>query len=181
MHPLKWLKKIIPKRHEITNHKHLSWLGATLHDPNLWHFNRKSVSRGLAVGLFAAFIPLPIQMVVAVLLAILFRGNLLTAAAGTWITNPITFIPLNYFIFMVGKFITGDTSDFVGIPDYNFDHDDFSKICEHTWQWLESIGKPFLVGLPFVALSVSLSGYVIINVLWNAMLYLKPKRLKTKG
>lgn len=180
MQPPKWLRKYFPKKHEITNHRHLSWLGKTLHDPNLWHFNRKSISLGFAVGLLAAFIPLPIQMVLAVLLAILVRGNLLLAASATWITNPVTFLPLNYFIFRVGRFITQDTSEFTGVPEFNWDHENITDICAHTWEWLQTMGKPFLVGLPIVALSTALAGYILINILWSVLVYIRPKNIREK-
>ncbi|MFS9598796.1 DUF2062 domain-containing protein, partial [Klebsiella variicola] len=52
--------------------------------------NRHSVARAMAVGLFAAFIPIPLQMLLAAILAIVVRGNMPIAVSLVWLTNPIT-------------------------------------------------------------------------------------------
>lgn len=149
----KWLKNILPRREEVANHKDLAWLGTRLHDPDLWHFTQHSASLGVAIGLFIAFVPLPGQMLMAALLCLLLRGNLLLAVGSTWITNPVTFVPINYFIYTVGTLVTGDKNNFV--------------IQESlSWEWLHTIGRPFLIGLPIVAICVSLLGYILINLVF---------------
>jgi uncharacterized protein (DUF2062 family) len=81
---------------EIKGHKNLSFLGEKLHDPNLWHLNRRSVSAAFAIGLFAAWIPTPGQMVIAAIIALYFRANLPISVALVWITNPLTMPPMFY-------------------------------------------------------------------------------------
>jgi hypothetical protein len=55
------------------------------------------ISIGMAVGIFVSMLPIiPLQTVVAVALAFLFRGSKTAAALGTWLSNPLT-IPLVYF------------------------------------------------------------------------------------
>jgi uncharacterized protein (DUF2062 family) len=58
----KLLKRYSPNPNELKNHKHLEWLGKHLQHSGLWHFNRKSIAKAFAVGLFCAFIPVPFQM-----------------------------------------------------------------------------------------------------------------------
>jgi hypothetical protein len=41
--------------------KYLGWLSKHLHHSGLWNFNRKSIAKAFAVGLFCAFIPVPFQ------------------------------------------------------------------------------------------------------------------------
>jgi uncharacterized protein (DUF2062 family) len=73
-------------------------------DPGLWRMNRRSVSIGVAVGAFCAWIPLPIQMLLATIFSVLFRGNLACGLLLTWITNPITAAPFITMAFTVGNF-----------------------------------------------------------------------------
>jgi uncharacterized protein (DUF2062 family) len=73
--------------------------------PSLWHLNRRSVPRGLAVGLFAAF-ALPVgQFALAALLAIPLRANVPLAAAATLVSNPITFAPIYIGAYKLGSFM----------------------------------------------------------------------------
>ena len=50
--PKKLLKKYMPDPEMLKQQKSLQFLGDRLHEPNLWHLNRKSVSLAFAVGLF---------------------------------------------------------------------------------------------------------------------------------
>lgn len=88
-----------------------SWLhrafGDRLLDPHLWHFDRQGVALGLAVGGFFSQIPMPLQSVPAVLIAILLRANIPVALAGCWITNPITVAPFIYLQLVIGSFLLG--------------------------------------------------------------------------
>ena len=56
--PRRLFKRYMPDPEQIRNHRSLRFLGKLLHEPNLWHLNRRSVSRAMAMGLFAAFVPL---------------------------------------------------------------------------------------------------------------------------
>ena len=75
---------------KIKHEKVLKILGPAILQPNLWHLNRKSVSRAIAIGLFCAFLPIPLQMVLAAFFAIIFAANLPISVILVWITNPIT-------------------------------------------------------------------------------------------
>ena len=98
----KLLHKFIPDHNVIKQHKNLQFLGDKLHDPNLWHLNRRSVAMAFAVGLFGAWIPTPGQMAIAAIGAFYFRANLPISVGLVWITNPVTMPPLFYFAYLVG-------------------------------------------------------------------------------
>ena len=60
--------------------------------PELWRFTRRSVPRGVAIGLLVgifALIP-GVQIIGAALLCVPFRGNVPLAAAMTFLSNPGT-------------------------------------------------------------------------------------------
>ena len=71
-----------------------------------------SIARGLAAGVFAGCFPIfGIQMFAGGALAALVRGNIPIAIAGTWISNPVTYIPLFIFNYHVGIWILGTTAE----------------------------------------------------------------------
>jgi len=60
-------------------------------------------ARGLAAGIFCGCFPFfGLQTVLGIALASVVRGNHLLAAAGTWISNPLTYVPLYWFNYRVG-------------------------------------------------------------------------------
>ncbi|MEW9855017.1 DUF2062 domain-containing protein [Novosphingobium sp. M1R2S20] len=70
--------------------------------PSLWHLNRRSLPRGVALGLFVGFLIPFGQFALAALLAVPFRANVPTAASATLVTNPLTFAPIYFAAFKVG-------------------------------------------------------------------------------
>lgn len=51
----------------------------------------EEMARGVGIGLFVSLTPTaPLQMVIAIFLASILRGNQLMAALMTWLTNPLT-------------------------------------------------------------------------------------------
>ncbi|MGP0128827.1 MAG: DUF2062 domain-containing protein [cyanobacterium endosymbiont of Rhopalodia musculus] len=65
-----------------------------------------SIARGLACGVFVGCFPLfGLQTIMGVLLAVIFRGNKFAAAIGTWISNPLTYVPIFAFNYKVGKLL----------------------------------------------------------------------------
>jgi uncharacterized protein (DUF2062 family) len=65
-------------------------------------------ARGLAAGIFTGCYPFfGLQIVLGVALASLLRGSPILAAAGTWISNPVTSLPLYWFNYQVGCLLLG--------------------------------------------------------------------------
>ena len=165
-----FFKRFLPEPHRIRDHKHLRHFGDLLHDPNIWHLNRRSASGGIAVGLFCAFIPLPIHMIVAAAVAILFRVNLPLAVVLTWITNPLTFAPVFYFAYQVGSWL-------MRAPVQNI-------VFEFSVHWLQEIfvhiWQPLLLGCVILAVLSSLIGYFATSLLWRFLLLRKWSGRKTR-
>lgn len=157
-------KDFLPKKEHITK-KHTTWLGKRLYDKNLWSFNGISVPRGVAIGFFVAFIPLPIQMILSITLATLCRGNIPLAIACTWVTNPVTFIPINYFIHDFGEWILNMQHQEIFMEGLDFNNS-FNKNFDVISDWAHALGKPFFVALPVVALGASITAYILAKVVW---------------
>lgn len=86
-----WIRKHMPTREKMAGNKYLRPIGHRFLSPELWRFTRRSVPRGVALGLFAAFIVPLGQIFLAAFLALPARANVPLAAAVTFVTNPFTF------------------------------------------------------------------------------------------
>jgi uncharacterized protein (DUF2062 family) len=154
--PRKLLKKFMPNEEKLKQHKHLSWLGSYIHEPNLWHLNRKSVARAFLVGLFCAFLPIPLQMLVAAVMAIMIRSNLPISISLVWITNPLTMPPIFYFTYLVGDFFIGDPSSSI----------EFEMSMEFIQNSISQVWWPLLFGSVLCGLFFGVVGYFAIQGFW---------------
>ena len=63
---------------------------------------------GMAFGIFTGMMPImPFQMALSVALALIFKGSKITAALGTWVSNPLNWYFLYYFSYKLGAWILG--------------------------------------------------------------------------
>lgn len=155
--PRKLLGRFLPNSHQLKKNKSMSLLGEWMHDPNLWHLNRRSVSGGVALGLFAAWIPVPLQMLVAAALAVLLRVNLPISVVMVWVTNPLTIAPMFYFAYRLGVFVLGVELEPFAI--------------ELSLEWIShgisTSWKPFLLGCLIMACTSALAGFVGMRLFWR--------------
>lgn len=110
------------------------------------------IARGLAAGVFAGCFPFfGLQTLIGVLLATLFRGNKFVAAAGTWISNPFTYVPIFAFNFHVGQLF---------LRSYDLSIEDISD-----WETLDfaELGPQFvgtlLTGCAVVGSGIAIASY----------------------
>lgn len=164
--PKKYFKKWLPSHESIQKYRWLRYFGVWLQHHNLWHLHRRSVSGGVAIGMFCGLIPGPLQMIGAALLAVLFRVNLPVAMFTTFYTNPFTIVPLYWLAYQLGALVTGQsytvTAAHFVVPEMDWDNW-FTVMLD----WVFSMGKPFAIGLPLLALLLALLGYVAVRVGWR--------------
>lgn len=170
--PKRIIKKYMPSPEAIKKIKHLQFLGEKLHQPNLWHLTRHSVANAFAIGLFAAWVPFPGQMVMAALAAFYFRANLAISIALVWITNPITIPPFFYFAYRFGMFLLGRD-----LPP----HTDFHFTVENILSSLTHIGGPLVLGSLVIATVCSAAGYFGIHAFWRYFVIKRWYRRKNKS
>ncbi len=171
--PKKLIKRYMPDHKEIREHRWLQCFGRLLHDPNIWHLNRRSVPGAFSVGLFCAFLPIPFQMLLAAPAAILFRVNLPIAVGLVWITNPITVPPIFYFSYKIGAWV-------LQIPTRENVSFEFS--IEWLTTELGSIWEPLLLGSILLSTASAILGNIAIRLLWRLHIvqYLKQRRVRRK-
>ncbi len=58
-----------------------------------------------------------LQIVLSVALASVVRGNHILAAAGTWISNPLTYLPLYWFNYQLGCLVLGPGPAFPSLQE----------------------------------------------------------------
>lgn len=169
--PKRIIKRYLPDPHKVREHKHLKFFGQLLHDPNLWHLNRRSVAGAFSVGLFAAFVPVPFQMVLGAAGAIIWRVNLPLSVGLVWLTNPVTMPPVFYFAYKLGTWILG-TSLQKGVT--------FQVSLVWIMEKLTTIWQPFLLGCFVLGATSAIVGNMTIRLMWrlHVIRYLKRKRLK---
>jgi uncharacterized protein len=168
MSPRHILRRYLGDRETITQSRVTGWLGTRLHDSEVWHLGRRSVAGGVGLGFFLAFIPLPIQMLIAAPLALTFRVNLPVTMASVWITNPFTFAPMFLFAYKVGEWITGFESDVEAIA-FNASFSGIIDIVGEIW-------LPLGVGCLICGCSAAAIGNVSVRWMWRAYLLNRRRR-----
>lgn len=167
--PRKYFRKFLPSHDSIRENRHVARFGPWLQHHNLWHLHRRSVAGGIAAGLFAGLIPgsNPVQFVAAALLAIVFKVNLPLAVGATLYSNPFTVVPLYFAAFKLGEFVLwrGDGA----LPDVALalQGRTLREWLPALLDWISTVGKPLLLGLPLLALLLATAGYFITDALWK--------------
>lgn len=147
------IRKIFKKRE--TNHKLKKFIEKYKIPREYLSINRKSISRGVMIGLFWAFIPMPMQMLGVLALTPFIKFNVPIAISMVWLSNPITMPFMYYMEYQTGNFLLGREE----LANIDLTLDWFSE----NW---DNILYPLYVGtIPYSILLSSLA-YYIINILW---------------
>lgn len=161
----------MPKREELAGNKYLAPIAHRFLSPELWRFTRRSVPRGVALGLFAGFI-IPLgQIFLAAFLALPARANMPLAAAVTFITNPFTFpfwvVAANF----VGKTVLNIDAAVGGLAN--------GELESGRWFWLIDLFQAAGVtvfGFGVLAVVSSALGYLISGWIWRYMVVRRRSR-----
>ena len=157
------LKKYSPKRENIN----LGWLNKYLTDPELWKWNKKTIAKAFAIGLFCAFLPLPVHMLLAGILAVTFSANILLSLLVVWVNNPITILPIIYFTYKLGATIIGIEVD----PEFEFS---FGYLMDNFWSATIALWTGGLIS----SIVASLVGYFSIISIYKYRAYKRIRRWK---
>lgn len=157
-----WFQRSMPKREELEENR---FVAPFARRSELWRFTRRSVPRGVAIGLLVgifALIP-GIQIVGAALLCVPCRANIPLAAAMTFLSNPGT-TPL----ILLGSAWVGNSMGY---------HADLATLqammangtsLREWFMWFVSDAAPALLLGLFVISTVAASvGYLVSSVIWR--------------
>ena len=160
--PRKFFRKYLPDPDEVLAKPWCAPFRPWLGHPNLWHLNRHSVPKAVAIGLFCGLIPGPFQMLGALLMAIPLRSNVPVAMFVTFYTNPLTIVPLYLIAYAYGSAILGYSGPNAQIAPF-----EWGWSLSAFWQWMLSLGKPLGIGIVALALTLAVLGYFMTELAWR--------------
>ncbi|MFO7858211.1 MAG: DUF2062 domain-containing protein [Ectothiorhodospiraceae bacterium] len=164
------LRNWLPDRHSLRTRYRLGILGRHLTAPPLWHLNRASVASGTAIGVFFAFIPLPLQMLMAAVTAVIARANLPVSVAATWISNPFTMAPILFFQYQIGlSFLDRPVRDWA-----------FEPSLAWLWREVDHFWLPLLVGGVACGLVAAPAAYGLVQLAWRLVVRLRWQRRRAR-
>lgn len=158
-----WVRHHVPTREGIERNRWLKPVAHRILVPSLWRFNRRSVPRGVALGMFCGVIFPFAHMALAAVLSLPARANVPVAVGSTLVNNPLTFVPLMAAAYQVGHWVLRLDRVVPGRPIA-------TDVDRHVgWlHWLVSQGGPAtIVGLLVLAMALSATGYVAASVGWR--------------
>ncbi|MBX7496436.1 DUF2062 domain-containing protein [Qipengyuania sp. 6B39] len=166
----------MPTREQMAQNKYLAPIAHRFLTPELWRFTRRSVPRGVALGIFAGFI-IPVgQIFLAAFMALPARANVPLSALVTFITNPFTFPFWAWFANRLGAFILKVDLGVTGGAAQE-------EMASGRWAWLiemfEGVGVTVLVTIfGFIVLAVvgAAIGYLVAGFVWRFIVASKRRR-----
>src|SRR6187551_4040777 len=87
---ISWAQRNMPTREQMERNRFIRPFAHRVLRSELWRFTRRSVPRGVALGLLVGVIVPLAQILFAALLCVPVRANVPLAALATFVTNPFT-------------------------------------------------------------------------------------------
>lgn len=151
------LRESMPSRDTLAAHPWLKPVANRLLHPQLWRFQHEAVARGVAVGIFWAFVIPFAQIVVAAAHCTWWRANIPTAVAMTMVTNPFTIGFWLWLAYQAGSLFV----------------DPSAPVGEGAPSWLAEFGWPTVLGMGLFAVGGAAMGYVMVQLGWRLRIWLK--------
>lgn len=162
---LRWLHRRKLSRHKLRGGKLHSWFGDRLLDKSLWSPTRESLARAWLVGWPITVVPfLPGQSVLAVIAALMVRGNLLLCIGLQFLSNPFTAPVQLTSCYFVGELVR---------------HGSFTQAWKHAQNkpldHIAEAAKSLYLGAIIIGILGGAAGYGVIQRTWRE----RPRRIKT--
>lgn len=175
------LRRFLPSPQTVKSNRWLRWLGPALHHPRLWHMNRHGLALGMALGVFFGLLVPLAQIPVSAAAAVALRANLPAAVASTLVTNPVTYGPVYYAAWRLGRSLLGDEVRADEVPPKlptaaEAEAAADSRAGASAFGRIVGVGKPLLLGLAVFATSLGLATYFVVSWLWALRVHWKRRR-----
>jgi uncharacterized protein (DUF2062 family) len=160
---LDWLKRHIPTRETVHRYRLLRPFASHLSHSSLWRMTRRSVPRGVALGLFVGVIIPIMHTAIAAVIAIPLRANVAITAAFTLVVNPLTIPALYYGAYRIGSWELHHDASLVNPAAA----ERFSSELSRLLFWVHQASGPIAVGVLTIAASAALLGYLGSALVWR--------------
>jgi len=153
-----WLRANLPTRESMERSRILRPVAHRVLAPELWRFTRRSVPRGVALGMVTGILFPVAQVPLSALLALPVRANIPTAALTTLITNPLTTPPLWVAAYWIGS----------RLLHYEAAAGNAVRASESWLHWLLSEAGPALaLGLVTITIVFAVTGFAASALGWR--------------
>lgn len=160
---LGWLKRHVPTRETVHRYRLLRPFAPHLTHASLWRMTRRSVPRGVALGLFVGVIIPFMHTAIAAIAAIPLRANVAMAAAFTLVVNPLTIPPLYYAAYRIGSWELHHDASLVNPAAA----ERFSSELSRLLFWIHQASGPIAVGVLTIAATAGIVGYLGAALVWR--------------
>jgi len=163
----RWVKNNMPSREQMAESRWLRVFGPfgprILHS-EYWRFTRRSVPRGVALGLFVGtMIPLA-HFVVATFLAVFLRANIPAALIATFVGFPVVYVFIVALAYKIGTWLLHvDASTTIQPLTETME----ATQTDHLLQQLTGAGLDTAFGLFLIATVLASVGYLATSFLWR--------------
>lgn len=167
-----WTHRNMPTREQMERNR---FVPNSVLRSDLWRFTRRSVPRGVALGMLVGILLPFAQIVFAALFSLPARANVPVAALTTFITNPFTTPFIWALSYQVGaSMLSFDSHVLSGPLETLAAVTDFWTFL----QWLTAEGKVLAFGLLIVAVISASVSYLVASFGWR--LWIGTKRRRTQ-
>lgn len=155
-----WGQRNMPTREQMARSR---WVPNSVLRSELWRFTRRSVPRGVALGLLVGILLPFAQIIFAAILSLPVRANVPIASVTTFITNPFTTPLIWAGSYQIGNLILHIDDKAGGAIDRLFALTDMWSAIE----WLTAEGKSLALGLVIVSVVSASVGYLLSGWAWR--------------
>lgn len=151
----------MPTRESIEDNRWLKPVAGRVMHSSLWRFTRRSVPRGVALGMVTGILVPMGQIPASAILALPLRANIPAAAATTFFTNPLTTPPLWVAAYWLGSWMLGPRAEQALAKAQ-------AQVQTGWIDWfLHQAGPATLTGLVTITVALTIVGYFGTALAWR--------------
>ena len=159
-----WLRKNMPTREQMERNRFIRPFAGKVLRSELWRYTRRSVPRGVALGLLVGIIVPFAQILFAALLSVPVKANVPLAALTTFVTNPVTTPLIWVAAYWVGGWLLRvDAATIVAPVNTAIERTELQQFLE----WLTGATMVTAFGLVVIAVVSASVSYLVSVWVWR--------------